>query len=237
MRVLAVILAAGSGDRFGAAVPKQFSRIDGVPLVTHVVRAVQGAGVDCVVAMPPSWHEHGRAEVGGCDVIAGGPTRTETVRCAWREAQRRGADALLLHAATRPFLTSALVSYLVDHADGYDGLMTGCRLVGGLVDHVSGDVAQRDRFIETATPELVRVQALAAGLARATRDHTLAAEFVLAAGLRVGYVEPGFLNLKVTYPGDLGLAERLWRAGVVTGEPAGPFPIPLPRSEGDTGRA
>ena len=56
MRVHALLLAGGSGDRFGAELPKQFVRLAGEPILLRSIRAIAGAGIDrLVVVTHPTW--------------------------------------------------------------------------------------------------------------------------------------------------------------------------------------
>src|SRR5436189_5022148 len=87
MRVHALVLAGGSGDRFGAEMPKQFVRLAGEPILLRSIRAVAGAGVDqLVVVTHPSWLEETRALLANANleieprIVAGGATRNESTR-------------------------------------------------------------------------------------------------------------------------------------------------------------
>jgi 2-C-methyl-D-erythritol 4-phosphate cytidylyltransferase len=224
--VLAVVLAAGAGDRFGSKVPKQFVPLAGRPVAMHAVDAFRKAGLDPIVATSSEWRQY-CCEVLGTTVIEGGASRTETVRLALAEAERRGAEFLLVHAATRPFVTAELLRHMLDSANDYDGLVAAERLVGGVLDRVTSTPADRNRFVGIGSPELLRVAAVAATLREQLRDYTLAVEALVASGRRVGLVDPGFLNLKITFAHDLALADRLLQAGVSYGPPRGPFPLAL----------
>ena len=83
MRVHALVLAGGSGDRFGAEMPKQFVRLAGEPILLRSIRAIAGAGIDqLVVVTHPSWLKETQALVADAAlavepavvVVAGGLT-------------------------------------------------------------------------------------------------------------------------------------------------------------------
>ena len=62
MRVHALVLAGGSGDRFGAEMPKQFVRLAGEPILLRSIRAIAAAGIDqLIVVTHPSWLEETHA--------------------------------------------------------------------------------------------------------------------------------------------------------------------------------
>src|SRR3954462_12521969 len=85
MRIHALVLAGGSGDRFGAEMPKQFVRLAGEPILARAVRAIAAAGIDqLVVVAHPSWVAETEEVVGSIEVgvpaavVAGGMTRNES---------------------------------------------------------------------------------------------------------------------------------------------------------------
>ena len=87
MRIHGLVLAGGSGDRFGAEMPKQFVRLAGEPILLRSLRAIAAAGVDrLVVVTHPSWLDETRtlvAEAGiepDPTIVAGGMTRNESTR-------------------------------------------------------------------------------------------------------------------------------------------------------------
>src|SRR5256885_10348204 len=87
MRIHALVLAGGSGDRFGAEMPKQSVRLAGEPILSRTVRAVAAAGIDrLVVVSHPSWLAETRELVEAlaldvpASVVAGGMTRNESAR-------------------------------------------------------------------------------------------------------------------------------------------------------------
>lgn len=100
MRVVALVPAAGSGQRLGAAVPKAFVVVAGKPLVLHAVERLLQAGVDHVVVAVPADHiEAARSAVGGrASVVIGGADRRASVAAALAAADE-GAPHLLTGSA------------------------------------------------------------------------------------------------------------------------------------------
>src|SRR3954452_23657055 len=109
MRTHALVLAGGSGDRFGAEIPKQFVRLAGEPILLRSIRAVAEAGLDQVVVVShPSWLPEAREllEGGGlgipASVVAGGMTRNESTQRGLAALQADDEDIVLVHDAVRP---------------------------------------------------------------------------------------------------------------------------------------
>ena len=113
MRVHAILLAGGAGDRFGGELPKQFVRLAGEPILVRSSAAVAAAGVDrlVVVAHPelaaPRPEALADAAASPCPsaIVAGGVTRNESTRNGLA-GPRRGTTTTssLIHDAVRPLL-------------------------------------------------------------------------------------------------------------------------------------
>lgn len=218
----AVILAAGSGLRFGSSVPKCFVDLAGSPVIAYSIAAFRQAGIEPIAVVPPGWVDRCRSEF-GIEAIEGGATRTSSVRAALGWISRSAASHAFFHAASRPLIQPALIRTMLAARDGYDGLVAGERPSGGVISR-RGEVLERDALVLTQTPELIAAGPLLDAYARDEGEHTLTIEPLIRAGYRIGVVEPGFSNVKLTQPSDLALAERLLRTPV-DAAPGGPYPL------------
>ena len=230
MRTVAVVLAGGTGERFGTSVPKQLLPFAGRPLIEHSVAAFdQAPAVDSVLVVMAAGHagQVREALAGGgyrklAGVIAGGPSRVESTRCA---IEALGGDEcdVLFHDAARPLVDQRII------ADCAAALATH-RAVGVAVpssdtiavvsDGVMTAIPRRDSLVRLQTPQGFRLSVI-------RRAHELAAADPGFAGLLatddcgivlrylpdVGvHVVPGSeRNLKITFPRDLAVADVLHR--------------------------
>jgi 2-C-methyl-D-erythritol 4-phosphate cytidylyltransferase len=207
---VALLVAAGSGERLGAGRPKAFVELAGRPMLAWSLDALRAAGIeDVVVALPP-----GHQAPAGCRGVEGGFTRSQSVRAALAAAPP--GDQVVVHDAARPLVTpehfrAALAA--LEEAD--------CAIAAAPVTDTVKE-AGPDRFV-TATLDRTRLwaiqtpqafrrpaleRALAVGeelLARATDDAWL----VERTGGTVRVVESTPANFKVTTPHDLRLADHL----------------------------
>src|ERR1700712_212052 len=105
MTVVALVPAAGRGERLGLGVPKAFVRVGSAPLLVHAVRRLREAGVDQVVVAVGVDERSRAAELlgGSADVVIGGVDRVGSVRAALARADRT-ASVLLVHDAARAFV-------------------------------------------------------------------------------------------------------------------------------------
>src|SRR5712671_3425254 len=111
VRVHAILLAGGAGDRFGAELPKQFIRLAGEPILLRSIRTVAAAGIDdLVIVAHADWvGETERAlEAASLSipaiVVVGGATRNESTRNGIRALDSEPDDVVLVHDAVRPLV-------------------------------------------------------------------------------------------------------------------------------------
>jgi 2-C-methyl-D-erythritol 4-phosphate cytidylyltransferase len=211
---VALIVAAGSGERLGAGRPKALVELAGRPLVQWSIDALRAvAGIEQIVVALPA----GVAAPAGVSAVEGGAVRSDSVRRALAAAE--GGDTVLVHDAARPLLTPELAAAVIAalHADpGADAAIAAVPVTdtikrlgeGGAVT----ETLERGRLWAVQTPQVFRRQRLEraldvspAELARATDDAWL----IERAGGRVVVVQASDENLKVTTPLDLQIAELL----------------------------
>jgi len=220
----AVVPAAGTGTRFGAALPKQYLEVDGLPLVAHTLRAVlvHPAIEGVVVALAagdrhwPGWTELDNKPVLAC---LGGGDRADSV-LAGLEAlpdDVRADDFVLVHDAARPNLSLADLSALLERGRADP---VGAILAAPVRDTLkrAGDdggidgTEPRERLWRALTPQLFRRMQLTRALEAARREGVAVTDESMAMerqGARPLLVEGSEANLKVTTPADLAYFQYL----------------------------
>jgi 2-C-methyl-D-erythritol 4-phosphate cytidylyltransferase len=212
--VWAILVAAGRGERLGSDKPKAFAKLGDEPLLTEPLRRLEECGwVDAIVLVAPAgWEEPAilLAEELGCGkvsaCVAGGETRTESVRAGLAEVP---ADALvvLVHDAARPLLSTDVVErVLAPLREGWEGAIPGLP-VADTLKRVDGDgtvvaTVARDGLWAVQTPQAFLADALRRAYA-AARLATDCSALVEATGGRVKVVEGDARLLKVTTADDL----------------------------------
>jgi 2-C-methyl-D-erythritol 4-phosphate cytidylyltransferase len=205
---VALLVAAGSGERLGAGRPKAFVVLAGRPMLEWSLDALRAAGIDEIVVAAPPGHE-----VEGCVCVAGGVTRSESVRAALAAAP---PGDVVVHDAARPLVTpehfTAALAALADAdcAIAAAPITDTVKEAGG--DRLVTATLDRTRLWAIQTPQAFRRDALERALAvpdevlaRATDDAWL----VERTGGTVRVVESSPANFKVTTPYDLEIAEHL----------------------------
>lgn len=210
---VALIVAAGRGERLGLDVPKAFAPLAGRPMVEWSIDALRAArSVErVVVALPP-----GVAPPAGVIGATGGAERSLSVRNALRAAQ---GDPVLVHDAARPLVTPELAERVLAGLADADAAIAAAPVTDTVKEARDGEVVRtldRSGLWAVQTPQAFRRDALERALdqppdvvAAATDDASL----VEALGGTVRVVEAPRENLKVTTPLDLRLAELLLGGG------------------------
>lgn len=207
MEAWAVVVAAGTGSRFGG--PKQYASLGGRRVLDWSLEAARVACAGVVLVVPAE--DVGRTESAADAVVAGGATRSGSVR-AGLAAVPAAVEAVVVHDAARPLAGAGLFSaVLAAVAAGADAAVVAVPVVDTVKEVVDGLVTatlDRTRLVAVQTPQAFRADVLRAahrGGPEATDDAAL----VEAAGGRVAVVQGDRANLKVTGPLDLVVAEAL----------------------------
>ncbi len=208
---VALIVAAGRGERLGSARPKALVELAGRPMLEWSVSALREVTEMIVVALPAGELD---AAPEGTLAVAGGAVRSESVRAALAVA--RPGDPVVVHDAARPLATAELFRRAVAELErtGADAVIAATP-VPDTIKETRGPVVTRT-FERTwlwaiQTPQVFRRSALEAALedddllARATDDAWL----IEQRGGVVRVIDSDQPNFKITTPTDLKLAELL----------------------------
>jgi 2-C-methyl-D-erythritol 4-phosphate cytidylyltransferase len=201
-----IVVAAGSGSRFGGA--KQFATVRGVRLVDRAVAATAAVCDHVVVVLPPGEDWSGPPVAAA---VAGGATRSDSVR-AGLAAVAGDADVVVVHDAARPLASRALFDAVVAAVrDGADAAVPGVAVADTVKRVERGRVVEtlrRDDLVAVQTPQAFRAATLRAAHAR-RGDATDDAALVEAGGGVVVVVPGDRRNIKVTDAADLRIAAGL----------------------------
>jgi 2-C-methyl-D-erythritol 4-phosphate cytidylyltransferase len=231
--IVALIVAAGSGERLGAGRPKALVELADRPLVQWSIDALlQVAGIELiVVAMPPgAYPAPGLEDTDSVLFVDGGASRSQSVGMALAAAQEHvgEADLVLVHDAARPMVTVALAETVIaalEHDPDADAAIAAMPVTDTIkrVDPAGAvhETLDRSELWAVQTPQVFRradlERALDVGaheLARATDDAWL----IERGGGKVIVVRASEENLKVTTLLDLQVAGLLLAArGAATG--------------------
>jgi 2-C-methyl-D-erythritol 4-phosphate cytidylyltransferase len=229
MQVFVILPAAGLGTRMAGREPKQFLSLDGAPILIHSLRAF--AAVNRVtaiyVAVRKAEIERVQAQIaehgvrygfeGRVHVVEGGDTRQESVAHALAALPAEDEDIVLVHDAVRPLIDAATIERTIDAVAEYGAAIVGLPAVDTIkqVERTAHGALitatiPREFVVLAQTPQGFRYELLQSAFEEATADGfvgTDEASVVERAGHAVAVVPGSAVNLKITQPGDLELAE------------------------------
>ena len=204
--VWVIVVAAGSGRRFGAA--KQYEPLAGRRVLDWSLDAARTVADGVVLVVADAYA--GAAEPAADAVVAGAASRSGSVR-AGLAAVPASAEVVVVHDAARPLAGAALFAAVVDAVRaGADAALPGAPVNDTLRAH-DGTTVDRDGLVAVQTPQAFRADALR-GAHGADAEATDDASLVEADGGKVVVVPGSPDNLKITRPTDLVVAEALLRA-------------------------
>jgi len=214
LTVAAILVAAGDGQRLGAAVPKAFCVVAGRTLLEHAANrfAAHPDVRDLVIVAPPTLIESASSLVPAALVVAGGRTRQESVRRGLA-ALADDVDVVLVHDVARPFVPADVISRVIAALSGGAQAVIPAVPVVDTVKRVDAsdavtETVERTSLRAVQTPQGFRrsvlVEAHAASDGPGVSDD---AALVEARGVRVVVVAGADESFKITRPWDLVLAE------------------------------
>lgn len=217
--VVAVVPAAGSGERLGAGIPKAFCEVAGRTLLDRAVGGLLESGVvdHVVVAVPASRVDEAKGALGGrATVVAGGPDRTTSVSLALT-ALAGDPEYVLVHDAARALTPPALIARVVDALRaGHNAVVPALPLHDTIkavdANGVVLGTPERAGLRAVQTPQGFARELLLRAYQRAgAADFTDDASLVEHVGGQVQVVDGDPLAFKITTQLDLLLAEAVVR--------------------------
>lgn len=222
-QVNCIIVAAGSGRRFGAPTPKQFCDLAGRPLLMTTVERLRFALPDArmLLILNESWvgrwlemcREHSFASP---EIVTGGDTRLQSVANALNAIGDSGDSVTLVHDGARPLVSPAVVDAVVnaivnDNAQGAIPCVPLTDSIRQIAPDGTSHAADRSLFRAVQTPQAFPTALLKQAYALpSTPRMTDDASVMEGAGFTdIRIVDGDPRTLKITHPADLILAEQL----------------------------
>ncbi len=217
-----IIVAAGTGSRFGGMLPKQFCLMNGRPLIMTTIDRFRTLEPDTRIIlvisreMAGEWSwmcEEYHFPTDDLTIVFGGKSRTESVGNALAVVDSDTAGWISVHDGARPVISDGLLRRIREgRVAATDGVIPVVAVTDSLRElHPDGSVAvDRSRYVRVQTPQsfpalkLLEAYRLAANGGSFTDD----ASVMEAAGMgRFTLSEGDMANIKVTHPGDIEIAE------------------------------
>ena len=206
---VACILAAGAGNRFGSAIPKQYHELYGRPVINYVINAVRKSIADDIVVVANNTFSNKIKEEYDVYCIEGGETRNQSIKNAIEYIEKNiQCNKLMLIDATCPMVTSDLIDLLYSFIDEYDAAFCVSKINTSL-GRYDRKVVNRDDYFILQSPDTYRFDTIKRCI---STDPSISTTLhMLPDNTKIKYYE-GFRDyVKIIYPRDIAIAEALLR--------------------------
>lgn len=229
MKTFALVLAAGSGERFGALnVPKHLTEISNVPVLIWTLKTIVNAQIFdkvVVVARPQDMQIterqiklflHDKMSMIEIVEIMPGGERVETFKAGLGHIQKHhkpsSEDIVALFDANRPLGTQEQLLQLHKCVEKYHCVCPARGVVNGVAETEDGfitSVPDKSLFVEFVTPEFINYGFLSDAMMKSDKDYACLVEYALSLGVKPFVIDASPLNVKLTFPEDATFLEGL----------------------------
>ena len=217
----AIIVAAGSGTRFGAEKPKQFLEILGQPLIIYTLQKFESCpAIDEIILVLPAGEIESFRQIAPkynlkklAKIVSGGKTRAASVWNGLMAVDEKSAEIVAVHDGARPLVAVEEIIKTIEKAKETDA---AC-LVGFVTDTIKevadGKIVQtidRTKLRRALTPQCFRYEILKRAFAQNEASEIVTDECFLVEklGVEVSIVEGSSQNIKITTPEDIAIVEN-----------------------------
>ncbi len=223
-----LLMMGGTGSRFGASRPKQYTLIDDIPLFAYIVRKIDTLqDLDrLVIVSHEDWLEYVKDWCNifmhniPYDIVHGGSCRSESVLFGLDKLSEYAddQDVVMIHDATHPYIDEAGMKEIVAAVKEYGGATLVSKNYDTVYEQDENgflkQVLQRDNVVAGASPEAFRFGDIYHIYKDATFEElnamTSAGAIALAHQIPMKVVPAQYLNLKITYQRDMELFLKLY---------------------------
>lgn len=224
-KVYAIVLAGGSGERFGDDIPKQFKKLAGKTVIEHTLAVFEEDEiVDEIFIVVHPFFRHLVEEIilknsykKVSKLLNGGSTRQESSKAGVYSIPDDDSY-VLIHDAVRPFITHKIIEDIVGNLEIYESVDTCISSPDTIVrknDNEIIEVPERKNLLLGQTPQGFRTNVIKRAYElyekepfQATDDCSLIIRYKLG---KVGIVEGDRFNIKITYPEDMYFADKIFQ--------------------------
>lgn len=220
MKSAAIILAGGSGRRFGGEKPKQFIELVGKPLIEYSIDKFVRIVDEVVIVSHPDFIENLKSAY-GLTVVKGGETRQLSVKNGLESLYEKNIDYVAIHDSARPLLSERLIKEMFEIVLNKKAVIpviptfsTMCRVEEGIIK----DYIPREEIFLIQTPQLfdysLIYNAHKKAFSEGKIDFTDDSQLLYYIGEEVFVINGEETNIKITTKFDFEFAENLIKKGI-----------------------
>ena len=234
MKNYAIILASGAGERSGLDMPKQFVKIAGKSVLEHTLKVFQeNIHIDQIIVVTNSAYVNFTEELirknnfsKVTEVVKGGDTRRKSSYIGINTIREENAK-VLIHDAVRPFITSRIIDDCISALDKYKAVDVAITSADTIIkvkeENVIEDIPARKYLRRGQTPQAFDLKIIKKAHELANGDKNVVVTddcgLIMKYGLADVYVVEGDdSNIKITYPIDVAIADKLFQLKTYNGE-------------------
>lgn len=234
MKNYAIILASGAGERSGLDMPKQFVKIAGKSVLEHTLKVFQeNIHIDQIIVVTNSAYVNFTEELirknnfsKVTEVVKGGDTRRKSSYIGINTIREENAK-VLIHDAVRPFITSRIIDDCISALDKYKAVDVAITSADTIIkvkeENVIEDIPARKYLRRGQTPQAFDLKIIKKAHELANCDKNVVVTddcgLIMKYGLADVYVVEGDdSNIKITYPIDVAIADKLFQLKTYNGE-------------------
>ena len=225
MKNYGIILASGSGIRFGSETPKQFTKIAGKTVLEHTIEIFENAPKinETIVVIAPEYRyvleeillKNNYRKV--TKILNGGDTRKESSFIGISSISDKEAN-VVIHDCARPFLSQRIISDCLNALQKYDAVDVAIPAADTIIQidnsKIIKNIPERAYMRRGQTPQCFKLSVIKKAHELADKDNNFTDDcgLIVKYGLGSVYVVEGENeNIKITYPEDVFLADKLFQ--------------------------
>ncbi len=217
-----IILASGSGSRFGSEIPKQFMMLDNKTILEYSIDTFENSDSinEIILIVTPSYLNEVKKIVNTnkytkvSKILAGGETRKDSSYIGISAIEDNEAN-VLIHDCARPLLSEKIIEACTKSLEIYEAVDVAIPTTDTILEIKDGiikSIPERKNLMSSQTPQCFRLSLIkkAHELSKNDKSFTDDCGLVLKHDLaKIHIVEGEFKNFKITYPFDIKYAEIL----------------------------
>ena len=231
MKNIAIILAGGSGSRFGLNIPKQFAKVAGKTLIEHTLDTFQKNRLidEICIVIKADWIDKIEEIVikGNYSkvkkILNGGEERKDSSLSAinaYKTEENSDKYNLVFHDAVRPFVTDGIIQKCIEGLTHYSSIDVAIPATDTIIEvkkSIISNIPNRSDMMQGQTPQCFKLETIAKAYDIAQKDPNLKAtddcgivrKYLPSEEIYV--VEGSVENIKITYEQDIFMADKIFQ--------------------------